>query len=210
MRLAGNTGHLIMATGFHKPSQTTPPLPIAASEDLPLFRFRLRQLLAVVTFLSLLMAALVLLGGPLAMALVMVTLVVALHVLGTALGTQLRSRAKTRQSLEPSVSGAIHCAGSPTTRGHEEHRRRSPWHQRRSTPLPWLARLIAVAFVIGGVLGAVFLSVTVGRRTSPAGVAVGAFSIAVVAGWFTFVGYSFYGVFRHGVQDAMANDPERK
>ena len=47
--------------------------------------------------------------------------------------------------------------------------------------------------------GALVLAVMNDRQTSPAGIAVGSISIAVVAGWFAFVGYSFYGVFRHGL-----------
>jgi hypothetical protein len=31
-------------------------------------------------------------------------------------------------------------------------------------------------------------------------------SVAVVAGWFAFVSYSFYGVFRHGLRDALAHE----
>jgi hypothetical protein len=58
----------------------------------------------------------------------------------------------------------------------------------------------------GGILGALVLAVANDRQASPAGIAVGAISIAVVAGWFAFVGYSFYGVFRHGLRQAMAEE----
>jgi hypothetical protein len=83
---------------------------------------------------------------------------------------------------------------------------RSPWHQRRSTPLPWLPRLIVVASVSGGIVGALLLSGIVGDRSSVAGIVVGSLSLAVVAGWFAFVGYSFVGVFRHGLRDAMTEE----
>ncbi|MCI0333241.1 MAG: hypothetical protein L0228_08470 [Planctomycetes bacterium] len=171
----------------------------------------MRQLLAFVAFVSLLLAAVVSTQGMTALALLLATLVVVLHVFGTALGTQLRSHAD--HSLENDAPRQS--AGGPTgppiphmRLSHEVPRPqpRSPWHERRSTPLPWLPRLIVAAFVLGGAFGVVVLSVTIGHRTSPAGIVVGAFSLAVLAGWFAFVGYSFYGVFRHGLRDAMADE----
>ena len=62
------------------------------------------------------------------------------------------------------------------------------------------------AALVGGLLGTVALSSALGGRVSPAGIVVGSLSVAVVAGWFAFVGYSFFGVFRHGLRDAMAKD----
>jgi hypothetical protein len=91
-----------------------------------------------------------------------------------------------------------------TTPSRPQHR--SPWHERRSTPLPWLPRLVVAASLAGGLLGAALLTLLIGDRTSAAGIVVGAISTAVVAGWFAFVGYSFYGVFRHGLRDAMAEE----
>jgi hypothetical protein len=55
----------------------------------------------------------------------------------------------------------------------------------------------------GGCLGAVFLSLTVGDRTSAAGLAVGAVSLAAISGWFAFLGGNFYANVRRGLKDAL-------
>jgi hypothetical protein len=60
--------------------------------------------------------------------------------------------------------------------------------------------------MLGCILGAVLLGGTLGQRSSVSGIAVGSISLGIVAGWFAFVGYSFYCVFRHGLRDAMSND----
>jgi hypothetical protein len=186
----------------------------ARGVDPPLFRFGLRKLLAFVAILSILMAAMATLQGVPSLVLLLTSLVVAGHLFSTALGTQLRShanRATGRYSpgidLSDPRETSINC---PT--GHIETLQptpRSPWQVRHSTPLPWLARLIAAAFVIGAASGAMLLWLTVGHETSQAGIVVGAFSLAVVASWFAFLGYSFYGVFRHGLHDAMLDDRVR-
>jgi hypothetical protein len=179
-------------------------------DDLPPFRFGLRQLLAFVTITCLLMTAMVLSGGLIALALVLATLVVVFHVFSTALGTQLRSHADHLRIHNSSQQGADQRAQSAGPRINATPQPRSPWHERRSTPLPWLPRLVAAAALLSGVLGAILLNVTIGHRTSLAGIAVGSSSLAVVGGWFAFVGYSFYGVFRHGLRDAMAEDQRHR
>jgi hypothetical protein len=70
--------------------------------------------------------------------------------------------------------------------------------------LPWLPRIIVAGVILGGILGASLLGLTIGHRTTLAGVAVGGISSAVLGGWFAFVGGSFYGIFRHGLRDAIA------
>jgi hypothetical protein len=181
-------------------SSATPP-----SDDLPLFRFGLRQFLLFVTLVCLLMAAMATWHGLTALVLLLATLVVVFHVFSTALGTQLRWHANRtrRQGLPP-----------PLARTPSEHSRvtssqfksRSPWHECRSTPLPWRLRWIVGASLLGCIVGAILLSGTIGHRSSWPGIALGSFSMGVVAGWFAFVGYSFYGVFRHGLRDAMTDD----
>jgi hypothetical protein len=178
---------------------TRPP----ASDELPLFRFGLRQLLVFVSMISLLMAAIATTSGLTALVLLLATLVVTFHVFSTALGTQLRwhaNRMQGRRASEPALSTP---PPEPRTASPQP---RSPWHERRSTPLPWLPRLVGMAWLIGAIGGALLLGGTIGQRSSLAGIAVGSFSIGVVVAWFTFVGYSFYGVFRHGLRDAMAED----
>jgi hypothetical protein len=82
--------------------------------------------------------------------------------------------------------------------------KQSPWHRRGSTALPWLPRLIVGGSLLGGVIGAIVLAATIGHRTSAAGIIVGSASLAVVGGWVAFLSGSFYGIFRHGLRDALA------
>jgi hypothetical protein len=58
--------------------------------------------------------------------------------------------------------------------------------------------------VAGGCAGAVLLSTAIGHRVSTGGVAVGATSFAVLGGWLAFLIGNFYGVFRHGFREALA------
>jgi hypothetical protein len=64
--------------------------------------------------------------------------------------------------------------------------------------------LIVAGTLLGGVGGAVVLAFALGPRTPLAGVLVGGFSLAVLGGWFAFLGGSFFGIFRHGIRDALA------
>jgi hypothetical protein len=193
-----------MPTEFHAPRD---PATSAApsSDELPLFRFGLRQLLAFVSLVSLLMAAMVMSTGWTALALLLATLVVSFHLFSTALGSQLRWHANRLQNQQSATPGMEKLPSLPRYESSQPPPR-SPWHKRRSTPLPWLARWIAAASMLGAAAGALLLSSTIGHRSSLVGIAVGAFSLGVVAGWSAFVGYSFYSVFRHGVGDAMAQD----
>jgi hypothetical protein len=178
----------------------------SAAEEPHLFRFRLRQLLAVVTIICLLLTAIVYSSGLAAAVLLLATLVVVFHVFSTALATQLRSHTDRSVALHspPFVerSQPVADANQPLPACMP----RSPWHARASTPLPWLPRMVAAVALCGGVLGAVVLTLTADRPISLPGIAVGSISIAIVAGWFAFLGYSFYSVFRHGLTQAMPEE----
>jgi hypothetical protein len=170
-----------------------------------LFRFRLRQLLAVVTLICLLLAAVVSSSGLAAAVLLLATLVVVFHIFSTVLATQLREHAD--QSIaRHAMRNEAGASSSEFDRPVEIQLSRSPWHDRASTPLPWLPRFVLGVSFCGGILGAFVLALTNDRHASPAGIVVGSISIAVVAGWFSFLGYSFYGVFRHGLKQAMAEE----
>jgi hypothetical protein len=69
--------------------------------------------------------------------------------------------------------------------------------------VPWIPRVTAAAVFFGGCLGAVFLSLTVGDRTSAAGLAVGAASLGAISGWFAFLGGHFYANVRRGLREAL-------
>jgi hypothetical protein len=167
-------------------------------------------LLILVTFCSLLMTAMVTWSGLAALALLLATLVVGLHLLSTAIGSHLRNHSDRVHPREPRQETPSPVAFNVTDQTSPGSQIRSPWHERRSTPLPWLPRLVISASFVGGMVGALVLDGRAGDRASTAGVAVGSISLAVVAGWFAFAGYSFCGVFRHGLRDAMSNDhPDR-
>ncbi len=196
----------MMSTIREEPTQNVPVSVGQIGDNLPPLRFRLRQLLAFVTLVSLLMAAMVIAGGLLASALLLAALVVTVHLFSTAVGTRLQAHANHPRTVAASQRADDPPAISADLLRDAQAGPRSPWHLRSGTPLPWLARLIAVAFLVGGISGACTLLFVVGYRTSPAGIAVGAISTAVIMGWLAFVGYSFFGVFRHGVRDALAGE----
>jgi hypothetical protein len=50
------------------------------------------------------------------------------------------------------------------------------------------------------------LSLTIGDRTTAAGIVVGAASMAVVGGWIAFVAASAWSIFRQGWRDAVAEE----
>ena len=58
--------------------------------------------------------------------------------------------------------------------------------------------------VAGAFFGIVLLSGTIGHRASFEGIVVGAGSFAVLGGWISFLIGNFYGVFRHGFREALA------
>jgi hypothetical protein len=176
--------------------------------DLPLFRFGLRHLLFFVAIVSLLLAVVVSSHGVTALALLVAAMVVVLHLFSTLLGTQLKEHAN--RTLNQNVLGdgfdghAKRTANRSFATAISQTPARSPWYDRGSTPLPWVPRLVVVMAFLGGAVGAGVLVVTIGNRTSLTGILVGAASIAVVTGWFAFLGGSFYGIFRHGFLEAIA------
>ncbi len=183
-------------------------VPEVGSGDEPLLHFGLRQLLCFMAAISALFAALASTGGLTALVLLLGVTVVTLHVLATSLGSRLRERADRLQVFEAAERLPIESIASALERSERlaavRSAPRSPWHARGTTVLPWLRRMVIVAIVCGGVTGAVYLAATIGYRTSPAGVLVGGLSVAVLCGWFAFLLGSFYGVFRHGFRDAVA------
>lgn len=187
--------------------------PVASQGELPLFRFGLRQLLYFVAAVSAVLAVLALSSGLPAAVMLLGILVVIMHVFATALGSRLRERADRANAFESSHELPIHSIASAAERQARlaamKFDPRSPWHARGTTVLPWLRRLVIVAIACGGVAGAVYLAATIGYRTSPAGVIVGGLSVAVLFGWIAFLVGSFYGVFRHGFREAVAEQQKQ-
>jgi hypothetical protein len=169
----------------------------------PLFRFDLRQLLWFVAIVSGLLAVIVSLPGLVAAALSLAVVVVVGHLFSTAVATRLRAQTDDSQRVADRPGAPASVIGTNAGESTTISLRRSPWHCRGGTSLPWLPRLIAGGILAGAIIGALLLAVTIGHRTSPTGIVVGSASLAVVGGWFAFVGGSFYGIFRHGLRDAL-------
>lgn len=188
----------VVAQGYQATQAARADRPIAGdiSTDSPLFRFRLRHLLLFVTGISLLLAGLVTLPGVPALAFLLAALVVTFHVFSTALGSRLRSHADREQSRE---------SGRP----RQPLARPSmplPWYGCEGNAVPWMPRLIATAVLLGGCLGAGLFSLTVGHRTSAAGLALGSMSLAAISGWIAFLLGNFYATFRRGLREALDNE----
>jgi hypothetical protein len=133
-------------------------------------------------------------------------LVVVFHIFSTALATQLRSHTDRSIAIHSPSFEEKSPLDAHDSRQLPDRMPRSPWHARASTPLPWLPRMVVAVAMCGGMLGALVLTLTTDGPVSLPGIAVGSVSIAIVAGWFAFLGYSFYSVFRHGLKQAMAEE----
>ena len=186
-----------------------PSAPAAGRDDLPLFRFGLRQLFLFVAAFSILLAALAISHGLTVVMILLSVAVVVMHVFATALGTRLQARTEQERFRQRSVQPKIIETNESTSEQFAKLQAirsgpRSPWHGRGSTYLPWLPRLVIGAMVLGGLSGGIFLGGTIGHRTSLEGIIVGAASFAVLGGWISFLGGNFYGVFRHGFREAVA------
>jgi hypothetical protein len=177
--------------------------------ETPLFRFGLRQLFLFVAAFSILLAALAVSHGLTVVMILLSVAVVVMHVFATALGTKLqarteqerlRQRAVQPKNIETNESASEQSAKLQAIRSAP----RSPWHARGCTYLPWLPRLVMGAMIVGGITGGALLGGTIGHRTSFEGIIVGAASFAVLGGWLSFLGGNFYGVFRDGFRDALA------
>ncbi len=180
----------------------TPP------EEPSLLRFGLRQLFWFVAVICVLLAGIAAGGAKAGVALLMAALIVVLHVASTFIGGRLREQADRRVARETGQEFAEHVhrrvTGGVDPGPRIELAPSSPWHHRGATPLPWQRLVVIGGVVIGGIGGAVFLALTIGHRTSAGGIVVGAMSLAVLGGWIGFLGSSFYGIFRHGLRDALA------
>jgi hypothetical protein len=180
----------------------------AQAHEPPLFRFGLRQLLLFVAAMSTLMAALASWPGVPALVLLLFAAIVAAHVFATALAGRLRAR--TDRAIDQQGwgnTGGEAFSATPERQARLDAVRaapRSPWHARGSTSLPWLPKVIVFSALAGCVGGVVLLSATVGHRVTLAGIVVGSCSMAVLCAWCAFLVGSFYGVFRHGFREALA------
>ena len=193
----------------HRFRADKPQVSASDNSDLLSFRFGLRQLFLFVAAASTLLAALASSHGITAVVILLAVAVVGMHVFATALGTSLQSRTEQKQLRQRSAQLKIDEGTASLTEQSANLQAirsgpRSPWHGRGATYLPWLPRLVIGAMVIGGLSGGIFLGGAIGHRTSVEGIIVGAASFAVLGGWISFLGGSFYGVFRHGFREALA------
>jgi len=196
-------------TGFaDNRANSTAGLSDGSAANEPLFRFRLRQMLLFVAVVCTVLGAVVSTNGLLGLLLWITAAVVAMHVFATALGSRLRSDSDAEQSRNAIVSKLAEAKAAECERSARiaaiQSAPRSPWHGRRATYLPWLPRIVVAAMVFCGVGGAVLLDLLIGRHASLPGIIVGAASISVLCGWGSFLCGNFYGVFRHGFREALA------
>ena len=185
-----------------------PKIPVAGASEpqLPVLRFSLKHLFWGVTGICVLLAALVAAPvGVSALALLLAVSVAVLHVLSTAIGTRLGEHANERRAWEANRNLDDRPPGVPRAPVPVEPRRRSPLHG-RDQPLRRMRVCLTAGAVLGGLLGVVVLSVTIGDRTTLAGILVGAASTAVVGGWLAFVAASARSIFRQGWRDAVTED----
>jgi hypothetical protein len=186
-----------------------PSAPATGHDDLPLFRFGLRQLFLFVAAFSVLLAALATSHGLTVVIILLSSAVVVMHVFATALGTKLQARTEQerfrQRAVQPKIIETNEAVSEQSAKLQAiRSAPRSPWHGRGCTYLPWLPRLVVGAMLAGGLGGGILLGGTIGHRTSIEGIIVGAASFAVLGGWISFLGGNFYGVFRHGFREAVA------
>lgn len=181
--------------------------------QLPVLRFRLRHLFWCTTGIAVLLAALILCSradGGLPLGLLLAVIAVLLHLGGTAIGTQLRSHANERRAWEAARqrSGVAddHPPMATAATVSMPPGRRSPLHGHQK-PLRRLPLFILAGAIIGGCLGVILLTITIGSRTTPAGIAVGATSTAVLGAWIAFVAASSWTIMRQGWRDAVSDEP---
>jgi hypothetical protein len=192
-----------------RPSKTGPAVPI----DGPLLHFGLRQLLLFVAAICGLLTAIAVSSGLTSLVMLLAVSVVVMHVFATALGTRLQARTEReqlrQQAARPTADESNEWATKQTAKLQAiRSAPRSPWHSRGCTYLPWLSRLVVGAMFVGGLGGAILLRGTIGHRTSVEGIIVGVASFAVLGGWISFLGGNFYGVFRHGFREAVAEQQD--
>jgi hypothetical protein len=179
--------------------ESRPPEP-----QLPVLRFGLKQLFWWVTGLCVLLGLLVAVpyGLP-PLALLLAVAVVVLHVLSTAIGNRLGTHANDRRAWEANLGPEDRPPAAVPGPVSAEPQRRSPLHG-RDQPLRRMRVCLTVGAVLGGLLGLVALSVTIGDRTTVVGILVGAASTAVVGGWVAFVAASAWSIFQQGWREAVA------
>jgi hypothetical protein len=180
--------------------------------QLPGLRFGLMPFFWCVTGICLLLAAMAMLartGTMSPLVLLMAVLVVALHIGGTAIGMRMRAHANERRAWEtarnPAAGGVLSHEGqalASLVQVMPEAKPRSPLYG-HDRPLGRLKQCVVAGAILGGVVGAVVLSLAIGSRTSPAGIAVGAVSTAIVGAWLAFVGANSWAIFRQGWIEAV-------
>jgi hypothetical protein len=189
----------------HSDAATVVPFP-----GRPVVRFSLRHLFWLITatciFLAIMASSQE--GSFAAIALLMTIAVVVLHLLSTAVGTRLRAESDKQLAPFRPLDGTGLTPAQLSQAALDGSAPRSPLHV-RGMSLRWLPMLVVAGALSGGCLGALLLELTIGGRTTTAGVAVGALSSAVLGGWFAFLGGSFSAIIRQGWRDALA-DPKTK
>lgn len=176
-----------------------------------LLRFTLRHLLILVALISFAFALLVQVHGQAALVMIMAILVVVFHLLGTAVGSHLKSQANRPHDPNFDLTDSVSNSSPITANGIGTQRSVAevpaifcPWYSQNCGKIAWMPRLIVAAMLVGGIAGAVALTMSVGNRSSLPGLLVGTLSAAALSGWFTFVAASFVIIVRGGWRDAQS------
>ncbi|MEM9660166.1 MAG: hypothetical protein AAF961_17515, partial [Planctomycetota bacterium] len=163
-----------------------------------LFRFGLRQMFFFIAGASFFCALMVNTEGVWPMVIATTSAMVAAHVFGTLIGTRLRDSAADVHDWKATASG---CVDGPVRSRQSLDAIRpalpppTALASRRSRPQRDRWALAAGAGVGFG-LGIVVISLTIGDRSTWAGVLLGAVSCSVLGGWFALLATSFGAIAR--------------
>ncbi len=157
---------------------------IPATQRVP--QFRLRTLFLLIAVLAVLFAVMGTIGPIASAALLLFLCMAGLHVAGNALGTTLRDDSSARFRWQNAT--AIESESKPAANRSTMTAPRLSEH----TPLGWIRYAI---FFIGALVGGALGGLAFGQLTnSPAQLAVGVLSFAVLGAFFGFLGGSFLAI----------------
>jgi hypothetical protein len=165
-------------------------------------QFALRTLFVAMTLVGALLALMNVLGALWSITLVFFLCLVLAHVAGNALGTKLRQNASRSEA-----AGELLGAASPSVRREDLSAIAPPRLAERTRLSGGLMVIAALGALLGGSFGAAALATAEGQRITAAGIALGAFSSAVLGGFVGFLIGSFLTVSGGALREALGDHP---